>query len=747
MVDINKETSQLIQQEVAMDLHEYWRLFYRKKWAIFGFASLITLISALVVINITPVYRGNSTLIIEPRQANIISVQQIYSPAGSNEYLLTQFEILKSRTLIKKIILKHNLLDHPTFNKQETKLPKQLNFIKDFNNRFVSNYLPNVFPANESQQISAESRLELAANTFLSQLSVSPLRNTQLVNISFDSTDAELAAFVANAVGTTYIEENLAAELELTVKATTWLNDQLSDQRVELTLSEQRLQNFRENEDIIGLNGGLDLAENEIDLVSRKLIDAKRELLELKSQNDQINNIDRYNASELQLIPSILVHPLIRTLKDEVADDEVRRSEIADRYGPKHPRMKAIETELKTSYINLNTQTIAIARSIENEYQVVAEAVKSLERSLAGTRNNMLQLSGKEFRLRELQQNVDTKRTLYDQFYKRLSETSATVDLATANARISEPAIIPSIPVKPNKGLIVALAFVVSFGLALMIAFLLNALDNSIKTSLDVERKLTETLIGILPLLPKKLRGINYNYKQYLDDPHSGYAESIRTIRTGLILSSIDNPYKIISITSAVQGEGKTSVSIALAFSLAQVGNVLLIDADMRRPSIQKALDLGEQKQGLSDLFIESANMEECNMEECIKYYGKGNFDVLTAGTITPNPSELLSSERFKMLLTKLVRVYDKVIIDTAPCQAVSDALTIATLSEACIYVIKSDATDTQHVKNGIKRIRQVNGNIVGIVLNQVDIKKVAQQYGEDYSGYYDTYGYAGKQS
>ncbi|MFT7431620.1 MAG: succinoglycan biosynthesis transport protein ExoP, partial [Colwellia sp.] len=617
----------------------------------------------------------------------------------------------------------------------------------------------------ESQQISVESRLESVASAFLEQLSVSPVTNTQLVEISFESTDEELAALIANSVGTTYIEENLAAQLELAVKATSWLNAQLSDQRIELTLAEQRLQRFRENEDIIGINGGLGLAENEIDLVSSKLIDAKRELLELKNQNDQVNNIGRENAPELQLIPSILVHPLIRTLKDDVANIEVRRSEIADRYGAKHPRMKAIESELKTAYTNLNTQTVAIARSIENEYQVALEAVKSLERSLADTRNNMLQLSGKEFRLRELQQDVDTKRTIYDQFYKRLSETTATGDLSTANARISDPATKPFKPVKPNKVLIIVLVFVGSFGFAVAIACLLKALNNGIKTSIDVEHILGETLFGILPLLPKKLRGNNYNYKQFLDDPHSGYSESLRTIRTGIVLSSIDKPYKIISITSTVPNEGKTSVSIGLAFSLAQMGSVLLIDADMRRPSIQKALDLGEQKLGLSDLFIESAvNVKKVvqnqagkakaaktinvnTVKEYIKYYDKGNFDVLIAGTIPPNPSDLLLSEHFKKLLTGFAGAYDRIIIDTAPCQAVSDALTISTLSDACIYVVKSDATPAQHVKNGIKRIRQLNGKVVGVVLNQVDIKKATQQYGEDYSGYHDNYGYASKQT
>lgn len=743
MEAMNKQVSELLQQEEVIDLREYWRVFYSNKWGIFGFASIVTLLTVLVVFNITPVYRGTSTLLIESQQANVVSVQEIYGLDGSSEYLLTQFEILKSRNLAKKVIIENNLLDHPTFNMQASKIPEQLKFITDFSIKdLITEYLPTLFPAQKAEIVSKEQKLASVIDAYLGSLSVSPIRKTQLVKISFESSDAQLAATIANSVGNTYIEDNLAAKLELTLKATSWLNDQLKDQRVGLTKSEQRLQDYREREGIIGNDGGLGIAERGIDLVSGKLVDARRELLELKSVNDQIANTGRTSASKLQLIPSILGHPLVQSLKDVVAGIEVRRSEIANRYGAKHPRMKAMNAERSRAYSNLNTQIVSVARGIENRYQVAVEAVKSLENSLADTRNSMQLLSGKEFKLREFQQDVDAKRALYDQFFKRFSETNATGDLKTANARITDPAIKPFLPVKPKKSLIVALAFVVSFFFAVMIAFLLKALDNGIKTSIDVESKLKETLLGILPLLPKKNKGVHPSYKQYVEDPQSGYSESLRTIRTGVILSSLDNPYKIICTTSTIPGEGKTSTSLGLAFSLAQVGSVLLIDADMRRPSIQKALQLTEHKYGLSNLVAQTSTMEEC-----INHYAEGGFDVLTAGALPPNPSELLSSIRFKELLTGLSKVYDKIIIDTAPCQAVSDALLLATLSDACIYVVKSDATAAQHVKNGLKRIRQVNGNIAGIVLNHVDIKKAEQYYGEDYSGYYDNYGYTGKQT
>ena len=354
----------------------------------------------------------------------------------------------------------------------------------------------------------------------------------------------------------------------------------------------------------------------------------------------------------------------------------------------------------------------------------------------------MQALSSKEYKLKELQQDVDTKRALYDQFYTRFSETNATGDLKTANARITDKASIANLPVKPKKKLIIALAFVVSFMFAVMVAFLLNALDNTVKTSLEVEQKLGETLLGILPLLPTKRRQPNPSYTQYIEDPHSGYSESLRTIRTGLILSSLDNPDKIISVTSTVPGEGKTSTSLGLAFSLAQVGSVLLIDADMRRPSIHKALGLDNYKTGLSNLVAQTNTMEES-----IQSYEEGGFDVLPCGTIPPNPSELLSSQRFKDLITGLAKIYDRIIIDTAPCQAVSDALVLAPLVDNYVYVIKSDSTHVQHAKNGLKRIRHVNGKVLGVVLNRVDIKKAEKYYGEDYSGYYDTYGYSGANS
>ena len=744
-MDVNRTNNSSMHhsEEEVIDLRQYWRILMSHKWGILGFSCISTLLTILIVFNITPIYKSTSTLLIESQNANVVSIQEVYGLDGSSEYLLTQFEILKSRNLAKRVIKKLDLLNHPAFQEEESKLPDQLSFINDWSPKLLlAEYFPDIFQPEQLEAISKEAELEDFTDTYLASLSISPVRKTQLVKISYESSDAKLAAQIANEVANSYIEGNLAAKLALTVTATSWLNDQLKEQRVDLTTAEKRLQQYREAEGIIGQNGGLGIAEREIDLVSTKLVDAKRELLELKSVYQQIQKVGRKSSSKLQLIPSILSHQLVQNLKDSVAVVELKRSEVANRYGKKHPKMRAINSELSRAYSNLNKQIISIARGIENNYKVAVEAVASLEGSLASTKGDMQVLSGKEYKLKELQQDVDTKRQLYDQFYTRFSETSATGDLKSANARITDTASIANLPVKPKKKLIVALAFVVSFMFAVMVAFLLKALDNTLKTSLEVEQKLGETLLGILPLLPIKRKQPNPSYTHYIEDPHSGYSEALRTIRTGLILSSLDNPDKILSVTSTVPGEGKTSTSLGLAFSLAQVGSVLLIDADMRRPSIHKALGLENYKIGLSNLVAQTNTMEES-----IQTYEDGGFDVLPCGTIPPNPSELLSSQRFKDLITGLAKIYDRIIIDTAPCQAVSDALVLAPLVDNYVYVVKSDSTHVQHAKNGLKRIRHVNGKIVGVVLNRVDVKKAEKYYGEDYSGYYDSYGYSGANS
>ncbi|WP_372740378.1 GumC family protein [Neptunomonas sp.] len=736
-MEIQKEQGAIdrLLHEDVIDLRQYWQTIMRQKWGIIGFAFIVTLLTALVVFSITPIYRATATLLIESQQANIVSIEEVYGlDGGKSEYFETQFEILKSRSLAEKVVTKLDLVNHPVFNQPEKSLlPFDLNWRE---------WLPFELPVAEERVVTDTAKFRSIVDQFMAGLSISPMRKTQLVKIAYESSNAELATLIANTVGESYIESNLDAKLQLTLKASSWLSGQLEGLRTELTKAEQRLQEYREKEQIVGERGGLNIAGQELELVAGKLVDARRDRLEAESLYNQVRAIGKNNPSRLELVPTVLQHPLVQSMKESYARVELKRSELAKRYGAKHPTMQAVDSELGNARSALNRQILSIVNGIETNYKVALANERSLESALDGTKGNIQNLSRKEYKLSEYQQDVETKRAVFNTFLTRFNETSATGDLKTANARVSDPAVIPLYPVKPQKQKIVALTFVVSGMFAVMFAFVLQALNNTVKTASDVEGKLGVVMLGLLPLLPRNRKKPHQSYDMFMDDPQSSYAESLRTIRTGLILSALDNPHKVVSVTSTVPGEGKTSLALGLAFATGQVEKVLLIDADLRRPSIAKALGLDRAAAGLSSLVAGTAAIDEC-----IQHFEAGNIDVMPAGIIPPNPSELLSSKRFADVLTQLEGRYDRIIIDTAPSQAVSDALVLAPLVGAMIYVVKSDSTPYQHAKNGLKRLREAHAPVIGVVLNQVDVKKGAKYYGEEYGGYYDVYGYSSEKA
>jgi len=395
-------------------------------------------------------------------------------------------------------------------------------------------------------------------------------------------------------------------------------------------------------------------------------------------------------------------------INQRVVEAQFKVSEISKRYGPKHPA--TIQAELDLS-----------------------EATKSLDRA----KSDALVLSKQEFRFQELQREVQTNRNLYDTFFARIKQANDSLELDTANARVIDTAVVPSIPAKPRKTLIIILAFVLSLMFSAVLAFLLDYLDSTFKSAEDVEDKLGVSMLGMVPLIAKKKKE-NTSPIYFLDSNQSGYAEAMRTVRTSVVLSGIDKPLKKVMLTSSVPSEGKSTSSINLAVALAQMEKVLLIDADMRKPTIAKVLSLPPNSPGLSNVVAGTSSLEDC-----ILHMEDANIDVLTAGLVPPNPLELLSSKKFADLLESLSKVYDRIIIDTPPTLLVSDSLVMSKVVDAVLYVIRSDTTAHHTARSGINRLLAAKAPVIGVILNKVNMKKAARYYGT-YSGYYaygDVYG------
>lgn len=328
---------------------------------------------------------------------------------------------------------------------------------------------------------------------------------------------------------------------------------------------------------------------------------------------------------------------------------------------------------------------------------------------------------------------MDTNRALYDTFLTRLKETAATSDLETVNARVVDAATVPNQPIKPKKGLIVVLAIFLAGLVGVGLSLLLEMLNNTFKGTDDVENKLNLPVLGILPLVKKKDRKEVAHL--FESDKNKAFSESIRTIRTSVVLSGIDKPHKVIVVTSSVPGEGKSTVAANLAIAMGQMEKVILIDADMRRPTLAKNFDFAVGTPGLANVIAGTAGLKESIQKI-------NGVDMLSAGAVPPNPLELLSSERFVALIERLKTVYDRIVIDSPPTQAVSDALMLGNLADALIYVIKSDDTAIPLAVKGVGQLLQSNAPVTGVVLNQVDMEK-AKKHGYNYGGYYDYYGYS----
>ncbi|MGH1373380.1 MAG: GumC family protein [Cellvibrionaceae bacterium] len=710
-------------QEEVIDLRHYWRVLMLHKWSIAGLSAVVTLLTVMVVFSMKPVYQATTTVLIESEQAKVLSIEDVYGLNTANkEYYLTQFEILKSRDLAERVIRRLKLDVHPLFDPRQQEAGFSLRAL---------------IPVDSGDAEPTEQELfDSVVESFTEDLSISPVRNTQLVKIHYQSTDKALAARITNTLADVYIESHLEAKLSATRKAADWLSTRLGDLRSTLQASELRLQDYREEAELVDVKGVQTFDASELEELTKRFVDAKNQRSETETIYSQVQALGGSpSAEQLMAIPSVLRHPLIQNLKESQADADRRVAELSRRYGPKHPKMIAANSEAEVALKELRRQIERVGRGIGTDYRAAQQTEKAIEAQLAEAKKRFQGVNRKEFKLRELEREVTTNRHLYNMFLTRAKETDETGGMQAAHARVIDPAVPPRLPIKPKKALIVLLAMVVSGMFGVVVAFLLDALNNTIRTPDDVEEKLHVSMLGFLPFV--KSNKSEQAFEGFLSDTKGNFAESIRTIRTGLMLSAIDEPHKITVITSSVPNEGKSTVSLNLAEAVGQMEKVLLIDADMRRPTLAKTMKLPRSAPGLSNIVANTAEFKDC-----VHKLGDTTVDVLTSGMIPTNPLELLSSKRFGQVLQKLSEHYDRIIIDSAPTHAVSDAMVLSTYADALVYVVKADDTAAPLAAKGIKRLKEVGAPITGVVLNKVDVDK-SSSYGSYYAGYYQNYGYA----
>jgi succinoglycan biosynthesis transport protein ExoP len=723
------------QDDDEIDLRHLWHVVRQSWGGILGLCIVVSLLTVLWVMRIDPVYRASTTIMIESQEAKTVSIEEVYGqPPGIREYFLTQFEIIRNRDVAERVADELDLWNNPLFappSAAESKTSPTLD---------VRNWLSSFYAAPADTNAAAvddqERSRAAVINRFMSQLSVEPVEFTQLVVVSFESTDRKLAAEIVNTLARVYIQSQLDAKLQSTQAAGSWLTGRLQDLKAKLDASQQELQTYRDREEILDMSGGQTVDAQELNELTTRLGEARQARVGAENIYRELGGNANYSVEQLMNMPAVLQHPLVLDLAKNVTDAQQEVANLARRYGPEHPKMIAAVARDQSAKSELKQQVMQVAASIEKEYRVVLRNEQNLDQQLATVKEEVASSNRKQFRLRELEQQVEADQRLYEMFFNRAKETSETMGFQSAHARVVEKATPPISPIKPNKLNIVLIAFLLSAIVGVGLAILRDLLDNTLNSPDDVVERLGAPLLGVLPNI-KMAKGHSGPFLGYLEDNKSAFAESVRSLRTGLMLTGLEKPHKVTVVTSTNPGEGKSTVAINLASALAQMESVLLIDADLRRPSIAAAFKFPSGTPGLSNVLALSARVDDCVQKT------EAGFDVLPAGVLPPNPQEILATQQFRKLLKQLGEHYDRIIIDSAPINAVSDSLILATLADSLVYVAKADETPLKLILKNINLIKHSNLPITGVVLNRLDTKK-QRGYGKGgYYGTYESYGHA----
>ncbi|RKZ48401.1 MAG: hypothetical protein DRQ58_04540 [Gammaproteobacteria bacterium] len=720
----NIHSSNTRPQDDEIDLAAYFRILSIHKWSIMGFSILFTLLATLVVFSIDPVYEATVTILIESQEENVVSIEEVYGiPGAIDEYFETQNQILQSRNLAEKVIDKLKIPKHPDYDPEQQE-PGLL--------QTVISWLPAGIMDDDEIAPDYAIRNGIVAK-FMGSLNVAPIRNSQLITVTFESKDPELSATVPNTLANLYIYSNLEGRLDMTEKATGSLTARLAELKIDLQKSEKSLQAFRDKEKLLDLGGVDTLAEKELDEITLELVQAKRNRIEAQTLYRQVTALKGQPIEAFGSIPAVVNNAGLENAREAKSEAELKVSEFSKRYGPKFPLMIAAKSELETATKNLNRHILNVIDSIKREYEVARAKESHLISEMNRTKRDVGEINRKGSRLQALERDVEANRDIYQTFLDRYKETSAVSDIQPVHARVVDAAMLPSKPAKPKKALIILIALVLSTMIATMIAFLIEALDNTMEDGQDVEERLQVPVLGILPKIKiwmnKNVKLLRY----FTDNNHTPFAENIRTIRSGILLSGIDDKQKVILITSSVPGEGKSMTAVNLALALGKMGNVLLIDCDLRRPSIKEVFGLEVYNTGLSHFMLGTHTLEEATHE-----FKEERISVMPVGKVPPNPLEMLSSKRFAQGLEALKAKYDHIVIDSPPAVSVSDAIILSQLVNQVIYLVKADSTPYQLAQEGIRRLQKVDAPIVGVILNQVSPPKKSARYGH----YHSYYGY-----
>jgi capsular exopolysaccharide synthesis family protein len=713
----------------GLDIREYARILWTYKWVILGVAAAVASVVVFWTLRQPKIYQATCTIEYDPNPVSPLGheVEDVASPASSfwmsREFFQTQNAIIRSRTVAERVVDELDL-----------------------------NHSAAFFGVPEESFHGAS--VEDAAGLLQSRLNVEPIENTRLVAIHVTDRSPRRAAALANAIADAYIKKTLDDRMGSSVSALEWLGNQLDTLRTQLDQSELALHRFKQEHNVlsVSMEDRQNLVAADIEHHNTKLNEARSQRRELEARLARIRSL--VASPDVEAVAAAFPENAALTgLQTQLRAKEAEAETLARRYGPNHAQMRTVNGQMEQLRQQMRNELQGLLRGAEADVDEVRRIENGHHADLDSAYQAGIELNLREIEYRRLSRERENNSKLYSLVLERTTETDLTRMLRHSHARLLDRALMPSAPISPRFTTNVAGGAGAGLALGLALAFLLSRLDRRLKSVADVEAH-GLTVLGILPRIeegdeaqPRYGRRNGKRRREPLPNsggprdlfvhthPMSAAAECCRTIRTNLTFMSADRPIRALVITSASPREGKTTVTTNIAISLAQSGKrVLVIDTDLRRPRIHRVFGVSGAR-GVTQIIVGEGRLKDLAVPTDIP-----NLDVLPCGPIPPNPSELLHSARFGDLVRNALTEYDRVILDSPPLGAVTDAAVLAPQLDAALVVVKSHNTTRDALGSAMRQLRDVGANVVGGVLNDVDPRRKGYGSGDYY--YYRREGY-----
>src|SRR5271156_6666947 len=708
-------------------LLDYLIILRKHQWLIATFLLTVVTVVTIASFKMKPVYEAAARVEVDKESQNMVPFPDSNSYGeyeDSENYIETQSKILQSETLALMTIKSMDLARYPEFGGPAA----------------IATVHEGAIP-----------RRPAILGAFLGRLGVKRVPNSRLIQVQFEAEDPQLAAAVVNAHLQNFVEQNFRSKFDATTQATTWLSSELEELRIKVEKSEDaRIAYERENQ--------IWQIDEKQDITTQKLADLSKAVTDAQTDVAQKEALYRMAISgNVDALPAARNNDVISNLLKRKSELDELYAEALDQYGPNYPKVLRLAAQQKEVEQNLAVARKTMVESVEEEFSTARSHVDLLQEALDKQKSDANNLAEKLVQYHILQHDAESNKQLYDGLLQKLKEAGITAGLRSSNIRVVDPALAPTGPSRPQKARNILLAFLVGLIGGVGLALFREYLDNTVKSPDDIETLTGLPSLAVVPSLPglhtshsrfsrlareaapQSASGPRVELLSYIQ-PKSQISEAFRALRTSLLLSQADHPPQVILVTSALPREGKTTAAVNLAVTLAQLGDrTLLMDSDLRKPGIRRALNLTIGKElGLSSYLAGVSTLDEV----IVPHPTINNLVALTTGPVPPSPADLLSSHRMREAIVELRHRFKFIVIDSPPVMAATDAVILSALTDGVLLVVRSGETPKEAFTRTRDLLAAVKCRLLGVVLNAVDSSAPDYYYSYRYYPYAYGYGY-----